>query len=84
MREGDFPYCRFKLPLLLKMDISSSFSCRVSGFKVSVPRFTVCYAPEELKVQACFGQEELVILLEPHLAHSSVLEEMNTTHRQFS
>lgn len=36
------------------------------------------YWPEELEVQARLGQEELVILLEPHLAHGSVLEEMNT------
>lgn len=41
----------------------------------------VSFIPEELEVQACFGQEELVILLEPHLAHSSVLEEMKTTQR---
>lgn len=40
--------------------------------------FRASNAPEELKVQACLGQEELIILLEPHLAHSSVLEEMNT------
>ena len=30
--------------------------------------------PEELKVQAGFGQEELIILFEPHLAHGSVLK----------
>lgn len=43
--------------------------------KISIQRFTICHAPEELEVQASLGQEKLVILLEPHLAHSSVLEE---------
>lgn len=38
----------------------------------------IYYSPEELKVQASLGEEEFVILLEPHLAHSSVLEEMKT------
>lgn len=42
-------------------------------------RLTVSYTPEELKVQAGLGQEELIVLLEPHLAHSSVLEEMNSS-----
>lgn len=35
--------------------------------------FIVMYSPEELKIQARLGQEELVILLEPHLAHGGVL-----------
>lgn len=47
-----------------------------SGVKVSMQRFTSGHAPEELEVQASFGQEELVVLLEPHLAHGRVLEEM--------
>jgi len=37
-------------------------------------------SPEELKVQAGLGQEELVILLKPHLAHGSVLQ--NTQQQQ--
>lgn len=47
-----------------------------------VQRFIVIYTPEELEVQACLGQEEFVILLEPHLAHGSVLEE-NTASSHF-
>ena len=34
--------------------------------------------PEELKVQAGLGQEELIILLKPHLAHSSILKHTHT------
>lgn len=39
----------------------------------------LAYVPEELEVQASFGQEELVVLLEPHLAHGRVLEEMSNS-----
>lgn len=52
----------------------------MSEVLAEVQRLLFSYTPEELKVQACLGQEELVILLEPHLAHSSVLEEMKSTH----
>lgn len=46
--------------------------------KVYMQRFIIVYAPEELEVQASFGQEELVVLLKPHLAHGRVLQEIVT------
>lgn len=42
----------------------------------------ISYWPEELKVQTRFGQEELVVLLEPHLAHGGVLKEAHITSTQ--
>lgn len=45
--------------------------------------FSIKHSPEELKVQASLGEEEFVILLEPHLAHSSVLEEKNIKQAVF-
>lgn len=44
---------------------------------IDIHRFTSGHAPEELKVQASFGQEELVVLLKPHLAHGRVLQDMS-------
>lgn len=38
--------------------------------------------PEELKVQTGFGQEELVVLLEPDFTHSSVLEQGEEKRRR--
>lgn len=52
----------------------SASDTELGKVKDYIQRFTIGHAPEKLEVQASFGQEELVVLLEPNLAHGCVLQ----------